>query len=90
MLWTSFNELSNRSTRCEAGGARMAIQSDGPVHSGIDKQTTVTRCNNIIEHQKRRKEVSLVNEQGAMIIGGSTSHLHKRSMSRRPWGLVNN
>ena len=68
----------------------MAIQCDGPVHSGIDNQTTVTMCNNIIERQIRRKEVSLVNEQGAMIIGGTTSHLHKRSMSRRPWDLVKN
>ena len=90
MSWTSFNELSNSSTRCEVGGARMAIQADGPVHSGIDNQTTVTMCNNIIEHQKKRKEVRLENEKGAMIIGGSTSHLHKKSMSKRPWDLVKN
>ena len=30
MQWAAFNELRNSSTRCEAGGARMAIQKDGP------------------------------------------------------------
>ena len=70
MLWTSFNELSNSSTRCEAGGARMAIQSDGPVLSGIDNQATVTMCNDITDHQRKSKDVRLMNEQGARIIGG--------------------
>ena len=90
MLWTSYNELSNSSTRCEAGGARMAIQCDGPVHTGIDNQTTVTMCNNIVEHQTKRRDVKIFTEQGAMIIGGMTSHLHRRSMNKRPWALVKN
>ena len=68
----------------------MAIQYDGPVHTGIDNQATVTMCNNIIEHQTKRKEATLVNEQGAMIIGGKTSHLHNKSMSKRPWALEKN
>ena len=90
MLWTSFNELSNSSTRCEAGGARMAIQCDGPVHTGIDNQTTVTMCNNIVDHQTKRREVKIFTNQGAMIIGGTTSHLHRRTMNKRPWALVKN
>ena len=58
MLWTSFNELSNSSTGCELGGARIAIQSDGPVHSGIDNQATVTMCSDITEHQKKEERSS--------------------------------
>ena len=68
----------------------MAIQCDGPVHSGIDNQATVTMCNDITDHQRKRKEVRLENEQGAMIIGGMTSHLHRRSLSKRPWALTKN
>ena len=90
MLWASFNELSNSSTRCEAGGARMAIQYDGPAHIGIDNQATVTMCNKIIEHQTQRNEARLINEEGAMVIGGRTSHLHKRSINKRPWALEKN
>ena len=68
----------------------MAIQNDGPVHTGIDNQATVTMCNDIIHHQMKRNETSLFNEQGAMIVGGSTSHLHRKSINKRPWDLVKN
>ena len=55
MQWAAFNELRNSSTRCEAGGARMAIQKDGPVHIGIDNQTTVVMCTAITERQSKRQ-----------------------------------
>ena len=70
MQWASFNELRNSSTRCEMGGARMAMQKDGPVHAGIDNQATVLSVTEITEHQNIRKETKLVNEKGGLIVGG--------------------
>ena len=90
MQWAAFNELRNSSTRCEAGGARVAIQRDGPVHVGIDNQTTVTTCADITEHHRKRMEAKLKNESGGLILGGKTSPLHRKSQSRRPWSLVKN
>ena len=90
MLWTAYNDLSNSSTRCEAGGARLAIQNDGPVHVGIDNLTTVNMCNTIIKHQRGRKERKIFNDTGAKIIGGNTSHLHRRSINKKPWALMKN
>jgi hypothetical protein len=37
----------------------MAIQSDGPVHSGIENLATVNMGNDIIDHQRKRREVRL-------------------------------
>ena len=88
MQWSAFNERRNSSTRCEVGGARMAIQKDGPVHIGIDNQATVTMCNAIAGHHKRRQETKLRNEWGAMIVGGATSPLQRESLSKRPWPLT--
>ena len=68
----------------------MAIQYDGPAHIGIDNQATVTMCNKIIEHLTQREKARFVNEEGAMVIGGKTSHLHKRSINKRPWALEKN
>ena len=90
MQWAAFNELRNSSTRCELGGARMAMQRDGPVHIGIDNQATVTAVNEIAEHQIRRKNTKLVNEKGGLIIGGETTRYHSISRSKRPWSLVKN
>ena len=68
----------------------MAIQKDGPVHLGIDTQTTVAMCTAITEHQRKRQQVKLRIEWGGMIIGGTTSPLQKSSQSRRPWALSKN
>ena len=68
----------------------MAIQSEGPVHTGIDNLTTVNMGNNIIDHQRKRKEVTLINREGATIIGGRTSHLHRKSMNKKTWALTKN
>ena len=84
MQLAAYSELRNSSTRCEAGGARIAIQKDGPVHIGIDSQTTVTMCTAITEHQMRRQRAKLRNEWGGMILGGTTTPLQKSSQSRRP------
>ena len=84
MQWASFNELRNSSTRCELGGARMAMQRDGPVHIGIDNQATVTAVNEIAEHQIKRNETKLVNDKGGLIIGGGTTRYHSVSKSKRP------
>ena len=90
MQWTAVNELRNSSTRCEAGGARMAMQKDSPVHLGIDNQVTVTMCNAIKDHHLKRQEEKLYTEWVAMIIGGTQSPLHRKSQSKRPWELTSN
>ena len=82
MQWASFNELRNSSTRCKLGGARMAMQRDGPVHIGIDNQATVTAVNEIAEHQIKRKDTKLYNEKGGLIIGGGA--LLKASVPANP------
>ena len=68
----------------------MAIQKDGPVHIGIDNQTTVAMCTAITEHQSKRQRAKLRNEWGGMIIGGTTPPLQKSLQSRRPWALTKN
>ena len=63
MQWAAFNELRNSSTRCEMGGARMAMQKDGPVHAAIDNQATVLAVSEITEHQNIRSRTKLRNKE---------------------------
>ena len=64
MQWASFNELRSSSTRCEAGGASMALQKDGPVHVGIDNKATVTICTDITEHHKKEENTIIWKQTG--------------------------
>ena len=73
MLWNVFNQLKNSSTRCEIAATMIAMLASIATYMGIDNQATVGTGTQTIDHQRKKKGAKLRNEDGGMILGGSTS-----------------
>ena len=86
-MWNCFSNLMNSSTRCEIGAALIAMLPNKAVNIGSDSLATVRKGNATIEHQKQRSYTRLYDEEGRMMLGGKTSHLHRESPWKRTWQL---
>ena len=80
--------LRGSSTRCEIATAIIAMLSERPVHLGTDSLALVKKGTAILEHQQSRNEAKLKEQNGALILGGTTSHLHLDSPWKQNWKLV--
>ena len=62
--------------------------SERPVHIGTDSLALVKKGTAILEHQKNKNEAKLREQNGALILGGATSHLHRDSPWKQRWKLM--
>ena len=85
MLWCPFNSSLNSSTRCELAAAILALLAPRPVNIGIDNATVVLIGNNIIKHEKKRKEEMRHGRDGRMLLGGTKSVLHRPKPTKKLW-----
>ena len=88
MIWRPFNARLNSSTRCELGAAILALLSPYGLKIGIDNATVVDKGNAIIQHLRKQQTLPRHNRNGAMIIGGNTSRLHRPSPFKQRWALM--
>ena len=88
MLWSPFNARLNSSTRCELGAAIIALLSPYGLNIGIDNATVVERGNAIIKHLRKQQTQSRYSQQGAKLLGGCTSRLHRPSPYKQRWALM--
>ena len=51
-------------------------------------QATVEKGNKIIEHELKRSDAKLFNDDGSMRLGGRTSPLHRDSPWKKAWNLI--
>ena len=87
-MWNAFNDLRNSSTRCEMGASLLAMNPPVATNIGVDNQTCVDGTNDIAEHAIRKSETVLRTTGGAPILGGTKMKLHQKSISKKPWPLV--
>ena len=83
MLWAVFNDLENSSTRCEIAATIVGMLPPWAVNMGVDNGATVGKGNKVIEHQRKREAAKLKTEDGGLIIGGTTTPLHRESPFKR-------
>ena len=82
MLWSVFNNLKNSSTRCEVAATLVGMLPKGGVHLGVDNDATVGKGTKIIEHQRKRKQATLRNEKGELILGGTQHYCIRSPLSK--------
>ena len=87
-MWGVFAALRGSSTRCEIATAIIAILSERPVHVGTDSLALVKKGTVILEHQQQRNKTKLKEQDGTLILGGATSHLHRESPWKQRWQLM--
>ena len=87
-MWNAFNDLRNSSTRCEVGAALLAMNPPIATNIGVDNQTCVEGTNEIAEHAIRKSRTTRRTAGGAPILGGTKTKLHQKSVSKKPWPLV--
>ena len=80
-LWGTFTALRGSSTRCEIGTALIAMLRKRPVHIGTDSLALVRQGTTYLEHLQAINETKIKEEDGTLILGGRTSHLHRKT----PW-----
>jgi len=83
-----FTALRGSSTRCEIATAIIAMLIERPVHIGADSLALVKKGTVILEHQRQRNGAKLKEQNGALILGGTTSHLHRESPWKQRWKLM--
>ena len=85
MLWAVFNNLKNSSTRCEIAGTLVGMIPEGGTQMGVDHSAVVGKGTKIITHQRKRAEATLRNQDGGLILGGTSTPLHRESPFKRRW-----
>ena len=86
--WGTFTALRGSSTRCELATAIMVMLRGGTVHIGTDSLALVKKGTAYLEHLKARRDTRLKESDGALILGGKTSHLHRGTPWRQKWKLM--
>ena len=87
-MWGTFTALRGSSTRCELATALIAMLRQRPVHIGTDSLALVRKGTAYLEHMKTRRTTTLKREDGTLILGGRTSHLHRPTPWRQRWKLM--
>ena len=59
------------------------------VNIGLDCLSVVRKGPAIIEHLQAKEKTQLVDKDGRMISGGTTSPPHRETPWKKPWGLAN-
>ena len=77
----AFDNCRNSSTRTEVGASFLAMSPKVAVNSGVDSQATINKGEKIIKHATMKKKAKLRDEEGALLLGGETTPLHREG----PW-----
>ena len=59
-----------------------------PVNIVIDSSATGSKGTSIIEHERKKEETTLFNEDGSMRLGGNYSPLHRDAPWKKAWSLA--
>ena len=86
--WNTFNNLKNSSTRTEIGASLLAMIPGKAANIGIDSLSTIIKGTAIIDHTRRRNEAKLRDEEGALLLGGEVTPLHRESPWKKCWQLM--
>ena len=87
-MWGTFTALRGSSTRCEIATAMVAMLRRRAVHIATDSFVLVKKGNAYLEHLRDREATKLREEDGTLILGGRTSHLHRRAPWKQKWVLM--
>lgn len=85
--WAPISSMMNSSSRCEIAAATLAMVAD-VLNIASDSKALVDKGSATIEHQRMRLCANLYTDQGAPILGGTTSRLHRVSCQAKPWSLT--
>ena len=58
------------------------------VNIGIDSKATITKGDTIIDHEVKRNQTKLKDEDGALLLGGEVSQYHRKSPWKKLWELM--
>ena len=87
-MWGTFTALRGSSTRCEIATALVAVLRQKPAHIGTDSLALVRKGTAYLEHLQARRCTKIKEDDGTLILGGRTSHLHRRAPWRQTWQLM--
>ena len=88
IMWGTFTALRGSSTRCEIATALVAMLRRKAVHIATDSLAQVRKGNTYLEHLRARNDTKLKEDDGTMILGGRTSHLHRKTPWKQRWSLM--
>ena len=86
--WGTFTALRGSSTRCEIATAMIAMLRQKAVHIATDSLALVRKGNAYLDHLRAREATKLKEDDGTLILGGRTSHLHRKAPWKQRWTLM--